>query len=625
MRLPSKKSLLMILLLTAVGVIFFQVYRIYISARQTISAERARLLEQNRVPFEKKVLTPHFSQKVRILQNTSETRDFIRFKNSYFAATSGGLVQFDETGKIEKHFTVLDGLPESDLTALAVYQNKLFIGTRTKNLLSFDGEKFENYIWTDRTAQAVTSFLETNGNLLIGTFNGGLIEFDGADFNEIEADDKRLSAITALFKTRSKLIVGTFDSGLKIYENGVWTDYTTAENLPSNRITGAAEKDGKLYAATDFGIATLQEKSFRRLAILPAVSGLISDRTRILLTKDNGEIYAFDDSLKEFSSAKEDRQNARLIAAANKIWLISNKGIAELDGAKLKPFGQTENPLLTDNFVSALAFDEKDNLWIGTFRRGIDVFSAEGSKLKHLESEQIREINYLQSNNGAISAASSGGLISFKNDFSAANLTTKDGLPSSSITHFSADFMATGKGLAFRQNDKISVLSAANGLPNSAVYTTLQTGRKLFAGTLGGLAQIENNRVVRTFKDSNSNLTTNWVTALYRTDERIFIGTYGGGIFELLPSGEIRSFENEAGKFVVNPNALFSDGKFLYAGTLGGVKILDLQTQEWRSVRDILPAETVMSIAGDEKYVCFGTTNGMAKVEKSYFANGESR
>ena len=105
---------------------------------------------------------------------------------------------------------------------------------------------------------------------------------------------------------------------------------------------------------------------------------------------------------------------------------------------------------------------------------------------------------------------------------------------------------------------------------------------------------------------------------------RIFIGTYGGGLFELLPSGEIHSFENETGKFVVNPNAMFSDGTRLYIGTLADLKILDLRTQEWKTIKQILPSETVMSIVGEAENIYFGTTNGIAIIEKSYFENGDS-
>ena len=152
----------------------------------------------------------------------------------------------------------------------------------------------------------------------------------------------------------------------------------------------------------------------------------------------------------------------------------------------------------------------------------------------------------------------------------------------------------------------------------------MHIGKTLYAGTLGGLAQIENKRVharVEGFK--------------LETDDQLgdIAGLRNGRIsseltaaaFELLPSGEIHSFEGEIGKFAVNPNALTSDGERLYAGTLEGARILDLQTHEWKTVKSVLPAETVMSIAGDAKSVYFGTTGGIARIEKSYFTEGENK
>lgn len=624
MRLSFKKTCNLVFVFLVLGFVVFNVVRIYNSVQNALAETRARLSEQNRVPFEKKVLTPHSSQNVRILQNTNTVRDFVEFRDSYFAATGGGLAQFDETGKLLKHFTVLDGLPESDLMALAVYQDKLFIGTRAKNLVTFDGDKFESYVWTDRKAQAVTSFLEKDGKLLIGTFGGGLLEFDGKICTEIKVEKTQIKAVNFLHKFETKLYVGTFSDGLWIYEKDIWTHFTTAEGLPSNRIVGIAATDRNLYVATDFGLAILQDKTFHTLAVMPSLSGLAVQNNQIFLTKDSGEISTFDDSLKEFSAQKNLR-NAHLVSTDEKLWLLSNRGVSIVENARIKNFSQTENEPLTDNFVSALAFDRNENLWVGTFRSGIDIFSADGKKLRHLESETMREINFLRGSDEEVFAATSAGLIRFKKDFSEENFSRREGLPSDSVAHFSGAFLATAKGLAFRENERFRILSTVQGLPNNSTYATLQIKEKLYVGTLGGLAEIANNRVTRTFTDSNSNLKTNWVTALNYTNERLFIGTYGGGIFELLPSGEIRSFKPEAGKFVVNPNAIFSDGVRLYAGTLEGVRTLDLQTQEWKSVKQILPAETVMSIAGDEKNIYFGTTNGIAKVGKDYFAKGENQ
>ena len=619
------KVLLLILTLSALFCVGFEVHRIYRSARQTLAEERARLLEQNRVAFEKRFLTPHLSPQISIRQNTNETRDFVKFKDSYFAATDGGLVEYDADGKLKKHFSVLDGLPESDLTALAVFGGKLYIGTRTQSLVVYDGEKFENYIWTDRRAESVTAFLVRDGRLLIGTFGGGLLEFDGANFTEIKTSKERIAAINCLHEADGKLYVGTFNNGLLIQENDSWTRFTTANGLPSNRVVGIVVKDKNLYAATDFGLAVLNGNNFVNLVTLPSLSGLSLYQNQLFLVKDDGEIFTFGKSLKAFSNPEKKSQKARFAAADEQLTLLSDGGISTIKDARIKPFNQAENDSLNDNFVSALAFDGKGDLWVGSFREGIDIFHADGGKLKHIEAENIREINFLRTNDGAMSAATSGGIVNFKANYTAETLSKNEGLPTNSITQFSDDFIATAKGLAYREDGVFHVLSTVQNLPNNSIYTTLKIGEKTYAGTLGGLAEIENRRVVRSFKDSNSNLTTNWVTALCYANEQLFIGTYGGGIYELAPSGEIHSFESEAGKFVVNPNALYADGRRLYAGTLQGVKILDLQTQEWRGVTQILPSQTVTSITGDAQKVYFGTTNGIAQIQKDYFEKSENQ
>lgn len=618
MSLSFRKSIVVGIFALIVSFAVYQIFSIYNSARQMLTETRARQDGKNRVSFEKKLLTPHLTNRIEILQNTNDVRAFVSYKDSFFAATSGGLVRYDEEGNVKKHFTVLDGLPESDLTALFVFEDKLFIGTRTKNLVVFDGEKFENYIFTDRKIQSITAFAEDNGRLLIGTFDGGLIEFDDADFAEIKADEKKFAAINCLTKSGEKLFVGTFDNGLWTRENGIWKQFTKTENLPSNRIVGITEKDDQIYVATDLGLSFFDGEKFQKLTDLPNASSIVSFQNQIFISKANGELFTFDKSLKNFSDENK-LQIAHLVSAENQLWLVSNQGISNFKNNKLKQFGEPEKNAPTGNFISALAFDNRGNLWLGTFRNGIDIFSADGKKLRHIEDETTREINFLQADETKMSAATSAGLVNFKFDFSAENTTRNEGLPSNSVTHFTEDFIATAKGLAFQKNNKFQIISAVNNLPNNAVYTTLKVNQKLYAGTLGGLAEIENGRVVRTFKDSNSNLKTNWVTALIETNERIFIGTYGGGIFEFFPSGEIHSFESDAGKFVVNPNAFFSDGKHLFAGTLDGVKILDLETQQWKTVRKFLPSETVMSINADNENIYFATTNGLAKFKKNYF------
>ena len=530
----------------------------------------------------------------------------ISYRDSYFAATSGGLLQLTEDGKTIKHFTVLDGLPESDLTSLGIYEAKLFIGMRSKGIAVFDGESFTGFNFPERKIQAITGFQSSRGKLLIGTFNGGLLEFDGRNFVEIKAENKTIKTITFVAEKNASLYIGTFDNGLWRQQNGIWTHFTSLEGLPSNRIVGIENYQGNLLVVTDFGLSVLEEEKFRTIKIMPMISGISQYRERIFVSRENGQIFTFTKQLNDFKLLPN-IENTRLKSLNNKFFQLTDRGIYE----DFKPFSQTEHSSLGNNFVSTLSFDQNDNLWAGTFRNGIDVFAASGKLIKHLEDDKLRDINSIQSFNSGITVASSKGLWRFENSgFNPQNLVQ------GAITHFSADAVATAKGL--RLGDKF--LTNINGLPSNSTYSVLKRGDQIYLGTLGGLAEIKQNKVVKTFTGANSKLTNNWITALCLVDERLFIGTYGGGILELLPSGELHEFTNDAGKFVVNPNALFSDGERLFAGTLEGLKILDLMSNRWSSVTDILPAEGVFAINQNRENLYFATTNGIAKVNKTYFA-----
>jgi ligand-binding sensor domain-containing protein len=639
-------------------------------AQRRLAQERARLASQEFIPFEKSTRAALARTEIKFWQNTESTRSIIRFQDSYFAATDGGMVQFSTDGNVLRHYTVLDGLTESDLISFAVFDSKLFIGTASQGLLSFDGERFESYRWPDREPQAITAMLADGGRLLCGTFSGGLIEFDGRRFTELKPsiDRTRLLAINCLVKDGSRLYIGTFNDGLWLLEAGRWLHFRSANGLASNRVVGVVASGGNVFVASDFGLASAtsaslmeadpsEQKRFHTLATLPSLSGLISYGGLLLVIKDNGELLALDQQeaatraslpIRNLGWRKPvDLSGSRLMSVDDRLWLLGSRGIwhTQEDASSqttaqlsLTRFGHvSESPALASNVISALALDVDGKFWAGNFRRGIDVLSGEGKKIAHLETEAVREINFLLPETGveaAVLAATSQGVVRFASQFRSTSTTKADGLPSNSIMHLSLAeggnssatkamragelVMATGRGLGVNQQGKWRALTTIQGLPSDQIYTTLFFKRSLFVGTLGGLAQVESGRVVRVFKDSNSKLTHNWVTGLCAAGARLFIGTYGGGVFELAPSNDLQGFAQEIGTPVVNPNAMWSDGQMLFVGTLDGAWVFDLHAQKWTHLKDELPARTVLSITGDAKYVYFGTTNGIARMEKSY-------
>ncbi len=337
---------------------------------------------------------------------------------------------------------------------------------------------------------------------------------------------------------------------------------------------------------------------------------------------------------------------ASLSVLGREVWLLSSAGIqrAPIDDLEASNksgslpfslFGKNNgDELLTTNVISALTLDTLGRLWAGSFRNGIDVFNSSGKKFAHLESDDLREVNFLTKDRDSktMLAATSQGLLRFNSELRAIERwSTADGLLSNSVlqvgmpaanaaedktaTQKPTIACATSKGLSLGVPGKLRGLTTVQGLPSNSLYTLLVQGRSIYAGTLSGLALIEEGRVIRVFKDSNSNLTTNWVTALCMAGSRLFVGTYGGGIFELTPAGELHSFASEADRSVINPNAMWTDGARLYAGTLNGVLILDLHSQNWTRVTEELPSRTVLSVTGDENYVYFG----IARIARGYW------
>lgn len=671
MRPPVIAITILVLALAFIGV-----WRIRSRAQAQLAEERERLEKQNIVPFEKKFYSAIANNDIQVWQSYKATRAIARFGDSYFVATDGGLVELDRSGNFVRHYTVLDGLPESDLLSLVPFNAKLFIGTRSQGLVSFDGQQFEGYRWTDRAAQSVNVLFEDKGRLLIGTMAGGLIGFDGRQFREVKVgtEHQRLLGIELLAHDDSRLYIGTFADGLWIEEGARWSHFAIADGLLSNRIVGVVSNDRDLFVASDYGLAVASLSSlstepapgapqrFRSVAVLPSLSSMTRYGADVALSKDNGDTFEFSASA-DLTSARQvspvgtqrpgDLAGCRLTAIGQDLWMLSSEGLLrsrtdhnEKTGAQVRatqvafsPWGQTSESLsITTNLVSALALDSQGRVWAGSFRNGIDVLTPQGKKISHIETEDTREINSLIRDEASktVLAATSRGVLRFDAGLRPVeHVSVREGLLSSSVLQVvqmkqesateargSAIACATSKGLSLSAGGKLRGLTTVQGLPSNSLYTVLNQGRRTYVGTLGGLALIEDGRVVRVFKDTNSKLTNNWVTALCAIGPRLFVGTYGGGVFELTESGELRAFLPETGRAVVNPNAMWSDGSRLYVGTLDGALIFNLYSQQWTRLKAELPARTVLSITGDEKYVYFGTTSGIARFDRSFWSQG---
>ncbi len=658
-------------LLLLIAVAIFYVVKI----NKSISIERDELAASEKVEVEQTRLRAPSSDGFTIYMNTSDVRAVAVLADTRYLATSGGLVALDEGGSIKRRYTTLDGLTDNDLTVLAVFRERLFIGTATAGLMAFDGSTFTGYSFVKPKATRVSVLLATETELLVGTLDGGLFEYDGEQFSRRfnSATGADFSRVTALLPYESRLYVGTQDSGLYIWREAHVEHLTTNEGLPSPHVTSLAAmppslaEAGQIAVATDFAVIGLNDANeIKPVNNRPNVTSLATSGGRLwagffnggLMDLSSSRARAKSDSSQERSSSSETPGLPRAVpaivyASEGKLWALTREGAFVRDERANGPLFESVaaslvgERVLTGGHVTGLALDNARRLWIGYFDRGIDLVAPEtNERLTHIEDDRVREVNFVafDSNEDQILAATSRGLVVFDGHLKQSVITREQhGLVNDSIAHVSimnvpspiaqsssgttpvsisrnrALVLATAGGMTEITGGRARSLTAFHGLASNHLYTSAAVGSRLFIGSLAGLVEIENLRVVRTYKTSNSRLSHDWVTALAEADGRLYVGTNGGGVDVLLPTGEWISFadDRDAGKFEVNQNAMHFDGERLYVGTSDrGLLVYNTRDRRWKRISAGLASQSVTAITSDDHFIYVGTMNGLVRIEK---------
>ena len=612
--------------------------------------------------------------------NASEARATAVFAGTPYLATSGGLVQLDPGGEVKRRYTTFDGLPDNDLTALAVFQGRLFIGTATRGLVAFDGTTFTGFTFAKPKAADVRALAATETRLLIGTFDGGVFEYDGERFSRTlnSATGADFKQVTALLPSGSRVYIGTQDLGLYIWREAQIEHIGVSDGLPSPHVTGIAALNGRLSSlgdvavATDFGAVALGEtNNIKPVSTRPNITSLAISEGRLwagVFTGGIAELGA-DSAVSGGSQGKQGRRESRFTdpdtqtlpastpvvvsAGEGKLWALTGQGAFCRDegapGPSFQPVAARlgSGAILTSGHITSLAVDGKGRLWVGYFDRGIDILALEtNERLSRLEDDRVREVNFLRYDQAKdqMLAATSRGLAVFDDGERQTVLTRdRDGLISDSIAHISlaevpsdmtggpvaavarpeqAMVLATAGGLTEISGGKSRSITAFHGLASNHLYCTATAGPKLFVGSLAGLVETEGLRVSRTYKTSNSKLSNDWVTALCEAAGTLYIGTNGGGVDALLPTGEWINYSDQIGRFEVSQNAMHFDGERLYVGTSQqGLLSYNTRGRRWTRIAQGLPSQTITAIASDDRFVYAGTLNGMIRIEKRVIDN----
>ena len=650
-RLKSKSSWVsVVLILVGVGILIAAI-SFLIRWNKQIAQEREDLALAARVEVQESVLRAPSTDGITLFLHSADVRGTASLHGIRYFATSGGLIALDSGGSVKRRYTTLDGLTDNDLTTLAVFHNRLYIGTATAGMMAFDGITFTGFRFVKPRASRVSVLVPTETELLIGTLDAGLFEYDGERFsrrlNTVAGAD--FDKVTALLSSNSRLYIGTQDKGLYLWREAQLHHFSTPEGLPAARVTGLSPLPAseEIAIATDFGVVTLNEaNAIRLLSKQPNITSLAVSRGRLYAGLFSGGLVEVKQdsenplsyiSISDRSASPETRPATLTVAEEGRLWALTSDGAFARDeegnSPAFEPVFHTpqSDRILTASHITSLAVDTQKRLWVGYFDCGLDLLSLETvERLVHLEDERLREINFIAVDEAQDRSlvATSRGLVTLDSHLKQSVQTREQGgLIDNAIAHISfvedvrsvlgkRIVVATAGGLTDYAQGRARSITAFHGLSSNHLYTSASVGSRLFVGSLAGVAELEGLRVIRIYKKSNSNLSEDWVTALGEAEGVLYIGTIGG-VNALLPTGEMINFTDEIGSPEVNLNAMRVDGENLYIGTSDkGVLAYNVRERKWSRLSVGLPSPNVTAIASDDRFLYVGTLNGLARVEK---------
>ncbi len=587
------------------------------------------------------------------------------FQGQIYLAGPAALYAYAADGTQEHIYRTGMDLPAAPLGQLVVgmmagsRQPELLIATSGEGVLAFDGQQFRQIRASLAEARTVTALLPlSSGLLLIGTAKLGLLIYDGKTLKRFHTTTSNVY-VTALAGTEAELWVGTLNDGLLYWHGGQTERISEDQGLPDRRVEqivlGEAGKPAaRAYIGTPVGVAEMRDgKIVRILAKGRYAHALSTDGntllvgqvetgiTRVPLSGPDNDVKARRPIVARISAIPGDSKTGSAASA-------QSSGTTALTIKQFLRVGETSYALASDGLlqqesgdewrrvlggggsqltgrdISALMVASDGRLWVGYFDSGLDILSALGGKVQHVENEHVFCVNRIVEDprRGVVAVATANGLVMFDHEGHQKQVLARDaGLIANHVTDVAlyGDGMAlaTPAGITFLDAGGAHSIYAFQGLVNNHVYALGVSGDQLVAGTLGGLSLLSGGQVRRNLNTSTSGLKHNWITGLTAVGSDWLVGTYGAGVLRLAADGSVTSTDATRIGMVVNPTAMVSDGRVVLAGTLGqGLMVGDASGTRWKTVTAGLPSLNVTALAVHDGIVYVGTENGLVKISE---------
>ncbi|MCB9360692.1 MAG: histidine kinase [Flavobacteriales bacterium] len=502
-----------------------------------------------------------------------------------------------------------NGLPQNSINSITQTKDGYLWLATFDGLVRFDGVNFT--IFNSANTSLFNSnyihkvFGDNSGRLWVVTSNEILL-YNKSKFQLI--DIKPYQREVSFTQSKSgDVFICTEDQGLFRFYNNQLQFLEALENLKAKAIECINDK---LYIATNNGIYTFDKKLQLLIKTQNGVTNLmkgLNDEDLLFIEKGNvnqiknGERIDVD-FLKKFP--KNLKVDDILVNDTSLIILKTREKILILKNDKLSIYD--ENNGLTENNLLRVFCDSEKNIWVGTFKSGINmlkekVFQSftekegftdnsataivqsldssmwigyqqdglykltkkqnEIEKISLTDNNEIRSL--MRDKKGTIWVGTGGrGLFKYNSSSHQFNIVSDSSLYGKSIHSLLEDsegriWIGTNNELFTYKNDKITPYKTDEiKVDNINFMMEDSKGRILYGSHLGlGIISKENHYRITT----KEGLSNNKVRSIYEDDLGIlWIGTYGGGL-NRIKNDTIFAFENQSGMLNENVSCILED------------------------------------------------------------------
>jgi hypothetical protein len=610
-----------------------------------------------------------------VLTSTRQARDGVAAFGQTWVATDGGVLVYDSGGDAEGHLartlTPAQGLASADCTALALLGDEVVIGSGQGGLTLVSSARATPVTFAGAASGAAVSDLAVvDGRLYVAALEGGLLAWDGHEptARRVTSGAVAIDGATTLAAGTAGVAVGTLVHGVYLERAGEndFQPVALPDVLAGARITALAFNGDELLIGTPLALASVDldhpgggAQAARIVRPDVFVSSLLVEPTgRVDVATFDGGALLMDRGQLGAAQAHVVLPSHRL----TRVRMVDGQAMAfGLDGAWRLPANGSTSPVAMDMGGRALAgatvtaiTARGDEVWVGTFENGVDVFDRNGKHLRHptLVAPAAGDASVSVSHGDPASSEADGpkgadgpdgpdgsdvNAIAWRPTDDALLIATVHGVftldgaggvhHQGSAEGLMGDQVAalalapTGNRVAYATNRGLSIAGADGALRGLYALQGLANNHcdavawgadgRLYVGTLGGLSVVGPNlSVQRSWIAGHDGLPVAWVTALASDSEAMIAGTYGGGVVSIAADGTVDGLASPHAH--VNPGALVVAGDWIYAGTLeDGLLAYSRVTRTWSRLPQGLASHDVTALAPVGDRLWLGTDQGL--------------